>query len=113
MARAMAASTWFQGSACPPGVQGTMPEGNCHSAMASTVARRSAAESTPGTSGIVRSADTSGLRGGGADGVGCGRRRRLGGVDDEALAQHGVEDAFGPASELGGFLDVPHQQLQV
>ena len=36
----MAASTWFHGSAWPPGNHGTMPEGSCHSAMASTVRRQ-------------------------------------------------------------------------
>ena len=39
----MAASTWFHGSAWPPGNHGIMPLGSCQSAMASTVAGTSAA----------------------------------------------------------------------
>ena len=46
----MAASTWFHGSACPPGNHGIIPEGSCHSAMPSTVRWRSVAETRPGTS---------------------------------------------------------------
>ncbi len=46
----MAASTWFHGSAWPPGNQGIIPEGSCHSAMPSTVACRSVADTRPGTS---------------------------------------------------------------
>src|ERR1700712_3553642 len=101
-ARAMAASTWFHGSAWPPGYHGTMPLGSCHSAMPSTVACTSAAVMTPSTSGTVMSA-TDGLRDLG----------RLAGVEHQALAQHGVEGLLGPAGQLGGLHDVPGEELQV
>src|SRR3954463_14581760 len=51
MASAMAASTWFHGSAWPPGNQGIMPLGSCHDAMASTVSVSCWAVRMPGTSG--------------------------------------------------------------
>ena len=44
----MAASTWFHGSAWPPGNHGIMPVGSCQSAMASTVGCSSAAVSDAG-----------------------------------------------------------------
>jgi hypothetical protein len=34
-------------------------------------------------------------------------------VEHQALAEHGVEDLLGPAGELGGLGDVPHQELVV
>ena len=62
----MAASTWFHGSAWPPGNQGIMPDGSCHSAMASTVSASCAALTTPATSGSTAVprcwSDAAGLR---------------------------------------------------
>src|SRR4051812_6589759 len=47
----MAASTWSQGSACPPGNHGIKPDGSCASAIDAAEATRSLAVSTPGSSG--------------------------------------------------------------
>src|SRR5438046_7005824 len=99
----MAASTWFQGSECPPGNHGIMPSGSCTSAMASTVATTSSASRTPGISGsstgrLLRS----GQRGGG-----------LGGVHDEALADEGVEGSFDEAHGPGRVDDVPRQEAVI
>src|SRR6187200_3200249 len=96
-ASAMAASMWFQGSAWPPGNQGIMPEGSCHSAIASTVAVSWSALRTPGISGMAASRTGGDLRAG------------LAGGDDEALAEHRVQDLLGPAGGPGRLLDVPHQ----
>src|SRR5687768_5851269 len=91
---------WFHGSAWPPGNHGIMPVGSCHSAMPSTVAWRSDAETRPGTS----------------MGTASDLPYRLLGVDHEALAEHRVEEALGPAGEGAHRLllgDVPEQDLQV
>src|SRR4051812_23789932 len=47
----MAASTWSQGSAWPPGNHGIKPDGSCASAIDAPEATRSFAVSTPGSSG--------------------------------------------------------------
>src|SRR3954447_18078610 len=91
----MAASTWFHGSAWPPGNHGTIPEGSCHSAMAPAVRRSSSALTTPGRS-----------------------RRYMGlpRVDDERLPQQRVGQTIGEFREPRHRLapcDVPEQHLVI
>src|SRR5207302_9121811 len=102
----MADSTWFHGSACPPGNQGTIPSRSCTSAMASTVAATSSAARTPPTSGS------------GTDGFPRRRDRwrdpgRLGHVDDQALARDRVEGPLEDAQRRARMDDVPHEQAVV
>src|SRR5690606_19442638 len=92
---AIAASTWFHGSVCPPGYQGIAPESSCASAIEPAVWTTSRAEITPGTAG------TSG-RG--------TRRSRLAQVDHEALADQRVEQPLGGAGDPGPLHQVPHQE---
>ena len=49
----MAASTWFHGSAWPPGNHGIIPFGSCHSAMASIVSWSWSEVTRPSTRGAV------------------------------------------------------------
>src|SRR5438105_3691676 len=92
----MAASTWFQGSACPPANHGIMPSANCTAAMDSTVAATSAMSRMPETSGR----GTHGLL-------------VLGRVHDEALADEGVEKALEQAYGPGAGSEVPDQEAMV
>src|SRR5258708_3156095 len=71
----MLASTWFQGSIWPPGNHGMLPSGSWTAAIASTVASTSSKASTADASGRCI----------------AGRFRH---VQDQALAQHGVETAL-------------------
>ena len=60
----MAASTWFHGSAWPPGNHGIMPSGSCHSAMASTVCCSSCGGDDAGHVGeVMRAPADAALRG--------------------------------------------------
>src|SRR5262245_5189864 len=109
----MAASTWFHGSAWPPGNHWIMPLGSCRSAMASTVARTSVADRIPSTSGMLSTsepprvvASSSGMGDlSRVGGLGIGLRRGggapqgLGGVHDEALAQERVQELLGDARD--------------
>src|SRR5260370_23174774 len=83
----MAASTWFQGSACRPSSQGMHPSARCTEAMARAVWSASPAVRTPGTSG--------------------------GTVDDEALAEERVQCALGQPDGSGPAHDVPDQEAVV
>src|SRR4051812_29717271 len=96
----MAASTWFHGSEWPPGNQGIMPSANWTSAMRSTVVATSSASRIPGISG----SSTGRLLGSGRRGGG------LGGVDDEALADDGVEGVLDEADGPRRVGDVPRQE---
>src|SRR5438552_6349714 len=91
----MAASTWFQGSQWPPGNHGIMPSASCTAAIDSTVAATSARSRMPGTSG----GGTSGLR--------------LDGVDDQALADEGVEAALDQPHRAGAGGEVPDEEAVV
>src|SRR5438309_11980230 len=93
--RAMAASTWFHASAWPPGNHGIRPSASCTSAMATTVDATSSASMMPGTSG----SSTGGLD---REEAGGGR---LAGVEDEALAEHGVQGTLEQPHALGGVGD--------
>src|SRR5262245_53744092 len=108
----MAASTWFHGSACPPGNQGIMPFGSCHSAMRSTVTATWWADKMPGTSGSSIASDMAQLlRAPLARRSGVPRRASgLVGVDDEALSEHGTEEAVRDAGHGRMLLDVPDQE---
>src|SRR5437899_829165 len=97
--RAMAASTMFQGSVCPPGVHGMLPSGSWMVAMASTVSSNSAALTIPSTWGsrcsrVIRSSDL--LR-----------------VEHQALAQHGVERPVEVRDPPRLTLDLVHEELVV
>src|SRR5690349_7094154 len=101
---AIAASTRFHGSVLPPGTHGMLPSACCTEAIASTVARTCARLMTPGTSG--RSSRR----------TGAPSFRRLGDlldVDDEALAEHGVEPPFERREPTGVVLDRPAQEVVV
>src|SRR3954469_21317178 len=98
VARAMAASTWFHGSAWPPGYHGTMPEGSCHSAMQSTVAATCSGVISPSTPGIA---------------ISLMRRScplRLGAVQHQALAEDRVQRLLGPPGQLRRLGDVPREE---
>src|SRR3954447_5264968 len=116
MASAMAASTWFHGSAWPPGNQGIMPLGSCQDAMASTVWSSWAPVRMPGTSGSGIGRLPSGFEvltvGRGGAGV-AGAGHRLDGVDHEALAEDRVEHLLGDAGDRRLLGDVPDQELVV
>src|SRR5688500_12984934 len=100
----MAASTWFQTSACPPGNHGIMPEGNCHSAMWPAVSSTSSADRTPRTSG----SGTGHLRHSGLpDGSGTG------GVDHDALSHDGLQETLGEPRGPGPLGNVPHQETVI
>src|SRR4051794_7785059 len=99
----MAASTWFHGSAWPPGNQGIMPSASWISAMRSTVATTSSASRIPGISGSC----TGRLLGSGQ------RGGRLGGVHDEALADQRVEGVLDEAHGARRVGDVPRQEAMV
>src|SRR3954469_23246272 len=95
----MAASTWFHGSAWPPGNHGIIPEGSCHSAIAPAVRRSSSALTIPGRSRRY-----------------IGLLPLLPGVDDDGLAEHGVGQTIGELGEPRHWLtagDVPEQHLVV
>jgi len=79
VAKAIAASVWFQGSAWPPSNHGIIPLGSWRAAMALAVIANSSAVMTPGISG----SNTFGTFG-------------FAGVLDEALAQYRVEYLVGP-----------------
>src|SRR5690606_22325884 len=130
---AISASVWFHASAWPPGNHGTIPEGSCHSAIASTVSRSWSAVTIPSMSTSWWSDGTRSDRGtvrlparGAA--VAAGRaallgprrglpprrgRARLGGlvgVHHEALAQYRVEQPLRGARQRRSLRDVPHEQ---
>src|SRR5579884_1309279 len=83
----MSASTWFQGSAWRPSSQGMHPSGRCTAAMASAVCSACAALRTPGTSGST--------------------------VEDQALAQDGIEGPLAAADDAVPVDDVPDQEAVV
>src|SRR3569623_2314402 len=89
--RAIADSTWFHASTCPPTVHGIAPSASCTDAIAAPDAATSARQSTSGDI-VVR----------GVEG--------LVEVDDQALAEHGVEGALGPLGEARILHDVPGQE---
>src|SRR5579875_1457530 len=83
----MAASTWFQGSACCPSSQGMQPSGRWTAAMACAVCSACAALRRPGSSGNT--------------------------VEDQALAQDRVERLLATTDEAGPVDDVPDQETVV
>src|SRR4051812_827839 len=102
----MAASTWFHGSAWPPGNQGTMPLASWILAIVSTVLETSSASRTPGTSGSSMHPLLGWL---GRRGV----RVRLGCVENDALPEQGVQGLLEQADGLRPGADVPHQEAVV
>src|SRR5215471_3670680 len=80
----MADSTWFHGSAWRRSSQGMQPSGSCTDAIAPAVCMAWTAVRMPGTSG--------------------------GTVDDQALAEDGVQGALRQPQDAGTADDVPHQQ---
>src|SRR6476469_5857354 len=115
----MAASTESQGSSCSPRAQGRAPSASCWAAIQPTVSRTWSADSTPGSSGRNPDAGSAGDSGAlpsrvavaGRHGhIRAPRDRRLVGVDDQALAEDGVEQPLGGAGQPGAVRQVPDQE---
>src|SRR5689334_12857167 len=106
MSSAIAASTRFHGSVWPPGTHGMLPSGCCTVAIASTVSVISSRVRMPATSGRVRSAKAA---------LPPSPRRRcdLLAVEDDALAEHRVERAFGDRSPARIVLDEMAEEVVV
>src|SRR5438876_319527 len=107
MSRAMAASTRFHGSVCPPGTHGMLPSRVCTDAIASMVRATSASARMPGTCGSkLRSVKRtfSPSRSG---------RRDLLAVQHNALSQHRVERALGHPRPFRVALDEHAQEVVV
>src|SRR5437764_11400458 len=86
----------------PPGTHGIAPLGSWAAAMVRPVARTSSADTTPASAG--------------SSGRDTGRSGCLSGfvrVDDEALAEQGVEGLLRRAGEPGPLHDVPHQHAVI
>src|SRR2546423_1401945 len=102
----MAASTWFHGSAWPPGNHGIMPSASCHPAMVSTVAATSSAPRMPVTSGSG-TGETSLRR------ARDRHRGRLLEVQHQALADERVEQSLDTSYEPRRVRHVPHEEAVV
>src|SRR5437588_12326469 len=97
----MAASTWFQGSAWPPGNHGIIPSPSCTAARDATVAATSASSRSPASSVLPTTTLV---------GAHAGADLELDGVDDQALAQHRVERPLGGPHPGTGADDVPDEE---
>src|SRR6476620_7127998 len=75
-----------------------MPDGNCHSAIAATVAA---------TSAPVRRPSTAGIR---SDIVRNLPLVRFAGIHDETLPQYRIQESLGQAGDFRVLVDVPHQE---
>src|SRR5512141_2324774 len=89
--RAIAASTWFHTSVCWPVVQGMAPSGSCIASIATP--DRATCSLVRASGGIGHPLLDLGLDPGFGD--------RLVQVDDQALADHGVQRPLGPAGGPG------------
>src|SRR5262245_1189176 len=110
----------FHGSVCPPGVHGMLPSACWIDAMASTVSTSSAAVMMPSTSGMRWSRRAIrpgrfryGVPASGHASAASPRSRHLLRVDDQALAEDGVERPVEPRHPPGLTDDLVGEEVVV